>query len=31
MLDAPLSETLTLEVDYNPAYVVAEELLQGST
>src|ERR1700723_705234 len=29
MLDAPLSETLTLEVDCNPADVVAEELLQG--
>src|ERR1700723_1853458 len=29
MLDAPLSETLTLEVDCNPADLVAEELLQG--
>jgi hypothetical protein len=29
MLGAPLSETLTLEVDCNPADVVAEELLQG--
>src|SRR5580704_15992684 len=29
MLDAPLSETLTLEVDCNPGDVVAEELLQG--
>src|ERR1700733_5187649 len=29
MLDAPLSETLTLEVDCNPADAVAEELLQG--
>jgi AAA+ superfamily predicted ATPase len=28
MLDAPLSETLTLEVDCNPADAVAEELLQ---
>ena len=29
MLDAPLSETLTLEVDCNPADAIAEELLQG--
>jgi len=29
MLEAPLSETLTLEVDRNPADAVAEELLQG--
>jgi ATPase family associated with various cellular activities (AAA) len=29
MLDAPLSETLTLEVDCNPADAVAEELLRG--
>jgi ATPase family associated with various cellular activities (AAA) len=29
MLDAPLSETLTLEVDSNPGDAVAEELLQG--
>jgi hypothetical protein len=29
MLGAPLSETLTLEVDCNPADAVAEELLQG--
>jgi hypothetical protein len=29
MLDAPLSETLTLEVDCNPGDLVAEELLQG--
>jgi hypothetical protein len=29
MLDAPLSETLTLEVDCNPADLVAEEFLQG--
>jgi hypothetical protein len=29
MLDAPLSETLTLEVDCNPADTVAEELLYG--
>ena len=29
MLDAPLSETLTLEVDSNPADAVAEELLHG--
>src|ERR1700736_4196282 len=29
MLDAPLSETLTLEVDCNPGDVVAEELLHG--
>jgi hypothetical protein len=29
MLEAPLSETLTLEVDCNPGDVVAEELLQG--
>jgi hypothetical protein len=29
MLDAPLSETLTLDVDCNPGDVVAEELLQG--
>ena len=29
MLDAPLSETLTLEVDCNPADSVAEELLEG--
>jgi hypothetical protein len=29
MLDAPLSETLTLEVDANPADAVAEELLHG--
>jgi ATPase family associated with various cellular activities (AAA) len=29
MLDAPLSETLTLEVDCNPGDVVAEEVLQG--
>jgi hypothetical protein len=28
-LDAPLSETLTLEVDCNPADAVAEEILQG--
>ena len=28
-LDAPLSETLTLEVDCNPADAVAEELLHG--
>ena len=28
MLDAPLSETLTLEVDCNPGDAVAEELLQ---
>src|SRR5580692_11121818 len=28
-LDAPLSETLTLEVDCNPADAVAEGLLQG--
>ena len=30
MLDAPLSETLTLEVDCNPADAVAEELLHRS-
>jgi hypothetical protein len=29
MLDAPLSETLTLEVDCNPGDAVAEELLHG--
>jgi AAA+ superfamily predicted ATPase len=29
MLDAPLSETITLEVDCNPGDAVAEELLQG--
>jgi hypothetical protein len=29
MLDAPLSESITLEVDCNPADAVAEELLQG--
>jgi hypothetical protein len=29
MLDAPLSETLTLEVDCNPGDIVAEEFLQG--
>jgi hypothetical protein len=29
MLDAPLSETPTLEVDCNPADAVAEELLRG--
>jgi hypothetical protein len=29
MLDAPLSETLTLEVDCNPADAVAEEFLRG--
>jgi hypothetical protein len=29
MLGAPLSETLTLEVDCNPADTIAEELLQG--
>jgi hypothetical protein len=29
MMDAPLSETLTLEVDCNPADAVAEELLHG--
>ena len=29
MLDAPLSETLTLEVDCNPGDAVAEELLRG--
>jgi hypothetical protein len=29
VLDAPLSETLTLEVDCNPADAVAEELLHG--
>src|ERR1700732_4475379 len=29
MLDAPLSETLTLDVDCNPADAVARELLQG--
>jgi hypothetical protein len=29
MLDAPLSETLTLEVDCNPGDLVAEEFLQG--
>jgi ATPase family associated with various cellular activities (AAA) len=29
MLDAPLIETLTLEVDCNPGDAVAEELLQG--
>jgi hypothetical protein len=29
MLDAPLSETLTLEVDCNPGDAVAEELLPG--
>jgi hypothetical protein len=29
MLDAPLRETLTLEVDCNPGDAVAEELLQG--
>jgi hypothetical protein len=29
MLGVPLSETLTLEVDCNPADAVAEELLQG--
>src|ERR1700680_1399797 len=29
MLDAPLSETLTLEVECNPADAVAEEILQG--
>jgi hypothetical protein len=29
MLDVPLSETLTLDVDCNPADAVAEELLQG--
>ena len=28
-LDVPLSETLTLEVDCNPADAVAEELLHG--
>jgi ATPase family associated with various cellular activities (AAA) len=31
MLDAPLSETLTLEVDCNPGDAVAEELLHGLT
>src|ERR1700679_399420 len=29
MLDSPLGETLTLEVDCNPGDLVAEELLQG--
>jgi hypothetical protein len=29
VLDAPLSDTLTIEVDCNPGDVVAEELLQG--
>ena len=29
MLDAPLSESVTLDVDANPADVVAEELLHG--
>jgi hypothetical protein len=29
MLDAPLSETLTLEVDCNPGDAVAEEILHG--
>ena len=29
MLGVPLSETLTLEVDCNPADAVAEELLHG--
>ena len=29
MLDVPMSETLTLEVDCNPGDAVAEELLQG--
>jgi hypothetical protein len=29
MLDAPFSETLTLEVDCNPGDVVAEEFLHG--
>ena len=29
MLDVPLSETLTLDVDCNPGDVIAEELLQG--
>jgi hypothetical protein len=29
MLDVPLSETLTLDVDCNPADAVAEELLRG--
>jgi AAA+ superfamily predicted ATPase len=29
MLDAPLGETLTLEVDCNPGDAIAEELLQG--
>jgi ATPase family associated with various cellular activities (AAA) len=29
MLDVPLSETLTLDIDCNPGDVIAEELLQG--
>jgi len=29
MLDGPLTETFTLEVDCNPADAVAEELLHG--